>query len=464
MFNSSSSKQSRASQRAWVSWALFALPGFVAACGDDGSTLIVEISDAGSDAAATEPLATSSDNPTDGPGPSPTTTPSAESSSLPDDATSSPAPTSEPESTEAEPTSGPISVDPTSNPQPTSEPTPTSAPEPSSEPWITSSPSTEVWATTGVSSAAPDETTLPPIGVDSGTSGGDSTLVYWTDGGGLPTDDTEDLDSEPYEAPCGYPIGLSDAGGPPGEWPAGAADGGSFDAGILTNGSFDMGIEGWTSIPNPNGIDTQASFFWQEEGALVSTGFPYSPNAQVFYQDFTVPSIAVSSAAFAFDVLVASYYEYNMCLQDVETLEPWYLVPHDTFRVDIVASEGEMFADAGVDPGGDASANTVSGDAGAAMPSDAGVYGSDAGLSAIGDAAVDGGVGSPTVFTTPVLFPLFVPRTATYGVQHIVFDGEELAAFLDSHRGETLRLRFGVVSSSFPVMAAFDNVSLHLGM
>jgi hypothetical protein len=94
----------------------------------------------------------------------------------------------------------------------------------------------------------------------------------------------------------------------------------------------------------------------------------------------------------------------------------------------------------------------------------------DAGDNTTHDAISDGqggddlaDAGSSDVFTSPILFELFAPKTTTYGVQHIVVDSAAFSEFLDSHRGETLRLRFGAVSSSFPVMGAFDNVALHVG-
>jgi hypothetical protein len=182
----------------------------------------------------------------------------------------------------------------------------------------------------------------------------------------------------------------------------------------------------------------------------VLTGAPDDANAQVIYQDFTVPSVAVASAAFAFDVYIYGYYNYeysynynNICFQDVETLEPSQ--PNNAFRVDIIASNGDMFGDSGANMGGDAA---------------------DGGGDAAVDAGSNGGAGaaSPEVFTSPVLFELFAPSTSTYGIQHIVVDGAALAGFLDSHQGETLRLRVGAVSSTFPVMGRFDNVSLKLGI
>lgn len=462
MFKRFASNQSRSQRRARLPWALLALPGLAAACGDDGTSVIIVPTDAGPDAAATpEPRTTESQ--TSGPQ-------SPASSGTEEEATTGAAPATEAESTDDR--------------------------DPTSEEAATSAPALTTDGPVGMTSE-PDPATSAPDGNESTNDvdtseipGVDSTFAAWTDAGASSTEpgdvgdagvsDSGTVTEPPQEYPCGLPIGMSegvDAGGP-GEWPNDTVDGGVFDDGLLVNGAFDFGIEGWTSQVNPYGIDAESTFVWESEGRRVISGYPYMPNAQAFYQDFTVPSGAISSAVFAFDVWVMAYYSYYAaCLQDVETLEPWYLTPHDAFRVDIVAADGAVFGDAGVVTA-DAGIIGVEGDAGV-LVSDAGALAvNDAGgLPASADAGLGGGDGgSPMsgdgggvpgdigVFTTPILFTLFAPQTTTYGVQHIVVDGEALATFLDAHRGETLRLRFGVVSSSFPVMGLFDNVSLSVEM
>jgi hypothetical protein len=112
-------------------------------------------------------------------------------------------------------------------------------------------------------------------------------------------------------------------------------------------------------------------------------------------------------------------------------------------------------SDAGI---GDAGSTTGGGDAGMnGAGGDAAVTGDAGG----GDAGAGNGL---DVFTSPILFELYAPTLPTDGVEYVVFDDPSLASFLDSHQGETLTLRIGVVSSNMPVWGEFDNVSLTVGM
>lgn len=382
--------------------------------------------------------------------PAETTTPGVDPTSIDgtptsEPATSTPASTSEPD---PDPTSGPVTdptsdapVDPTS--EPVTDPTSGPAPDPTSGPVPDPTSDTPLdFTSEGASStAAPVESSTvvdtgwtPDLettqtGDDAGADAGSSEST-WIDGG-APTSVEPTTDagvdvtsaSPPDEYVCGRPLGMPESGDPgdPGEWPLDEVDSGAFDSGVLVNGSFDTDLSGWTSQANPLGWDTGSTFYWEPDGARAALGAPWNPNAQVLHQDFTVPSNAIGSAAFAFDVVVYGY-GYDTCLQDVDIIQP--LEPHsyDAFRVDIIASDAPAVTDAGADGG-----------------------------------AVDW-----DVFNSPILFEVFAPTTLTYGVQHVVVDTPALADFFDSRQGETLRLRISAVSSNFPVMGAFDNVSLHI--
>jgi len=172
---------------------------------------------------------------------------------------------------------------------------------------------------------------------------------------------------------------------------------------VLQNVDFSSNFDSWTLSNNPtNGVDTTSTFHINN-GAAEDDG-SFGPGARTVSQAFSVPA-TVSAVTFGMD------FAQNSGSQDPQDVQTIVTGLGNAFRVDIIASGGDLF-------------------------------------------------------TNPILFELFAPTTAmgTVGgpLVPITADGGALTTFLSAHTGETLVLRIAHVESTFPWTADFDNIALSI--
>jgi hypothetical protein len=190
------------------------------------------------------------------------------------------------------------------------------------------------------------------------------------------------------------------------------SDGGTTTVqGLVTNANFDSDLTGWTLANNPtNSVDTVSTFTRLASG-VVQNQPSSGPSARVLFQDFTVPANVTSAK---FQMLFA---QNNGSALDPENVLTIQSDPGDVngggaqnaFRVDLVDPTGAQFQE-------------------------------------------------------PILFTLFAPVDAVAGVDGtltlVEVESPELLAFLQAQQGNTLRLRFGQVESTFPWTLQLDEVQL----
>ena len=179
---------------------------------------------------------------------------------------------------------------------------------------------------------------------------------------------------------------------------------------LITNGDFSNGFNDWTTQAGPTGVDQTT--VWEDAGGFAFNDFSGGPSARLFYQDFTVPT-GISAATFSIE-----YAQDNFNILDPQNLP--------TIEADPFDANGDGFAQNGfrvdiVDPAGN-------------------------------------------VFTTPILHELLAPQSDAGVVPNTLVlqpaDPVALTTFLQSQGGNTLRLRFGQVESTFPWSIVIDNIEL----
>ncbi|MGH1340330.1 MAG: hypothetical protein ACRBN8_02170 [Nannocystales bacterium] len=180
---------------------------------------------------------------------------------------------------------------------------------------------------------------------------------------------------------------------------------------LLLNGAFDDAFTDWMTVNNPDGAIDQTTVFTETAAGsgVVTAGLSSGPAARTLYQDFEVP-VGITAAAFSVDF----------------AQNPGAVLSPDLVQTIMVGSGG---------------AKTES----------------NAFRVDLIDPAED-------VFDAPILFELYLPvdMVGTVGVtwEETTIDSGELLSFLQSNEGETLRLRFGHVETTFPWQSEIDAASV----
>lgn len=172
------------------------------------------------------------------------------------------------------------------------------------------------------------------------------------------------------------------------------------NAGLITNGDFEAGLSNWTTLNSGLSSDNVTVFILEAgpTGSYANNGISSGPSERVLFQDFLVPILDVRSASFSFDFFSDNSNPLDSAFYNNATSAG------NIFRIDIVNASTDVFA-------------------------------------------------------TSSMFELFVDLGNIGSFNTVTYNNNSLTTFLNSHSGETLRLRIANDESTFPWDTGVDNVS-----